>query len=129
MRVLSAETRVGLHHLRGGMVTDDDCARIGRRLRALPTERGGLAGLLVGEAPPASGGGEGVDLPFELLAAGGDPGAPDQPDPLEHIERANVVGAHCGFLPRATARGEFRSAPYFSSRGGTSAGVKPSVRP
>ncbi|MER6441274.1 replicative DNA helicase [Streptomyces sp. NPDC001185] len=32
MRVLSAEARVGLHHLRGGTVTDDDWARIGRRL-------------------------------------------------------------------------------------------------
>ncbi|MFJ8158861.1 replicative DNA helicase [Streptomyces sp. NPDC094468] len=32
MRLLSAEARVGLHHLRGGTVTDDDWARIGRRL-------------------------------------------------------------------------------------------------
>ncbi|KAB2977491.1 replicative DNA helicase [Streptomyces sp. SS1-1] len=32
MRLLSAEARVGLHHLRGGTVTDDDWRRIGRRL-------------------------------------------------------------------------------------------------
>lgn len=38
---------------------------------------GVLAGLLIREDLPASGGGEGVDLPFELLPAGGDPGVSD----------------------------------------------------
>lgn len=32
MRLLSAEARVGLHHLRSGNVTDDDWSRIARRL-------------------------------------------------------------------------------------------------
>lgn len=35
MRLLSAEARVGLHHLRGGTVTDDDWARIARRMPAI----------------------------------------------------------------------------------------------
>ncbi|WP_307160628.1 replicative DNA helicase [Streptomyces rishiriensis] len=46
MRVLSAEARVGLHHLRGGTVTEDDWARIGRRLPAI-----GEARLHVDDSP------------------------------------------------------------------------------
>ncbi|MEV6134324.1 replicative DNA helicase [Streptomyces violaceusniger] len=46
MRVLSAEARVALHHLRGGTVTDDDWARIGRRLPAI-----GEARLHVDDSP------------------------------------------------------------------------------
>jgi hypothetical protein len=38
---------------------------------------GVLAGLLVREDLPASGGGEGVDLPVELLSAAGHPRVPD----------------------------------------------------
>jgi hypothetical protein len=37
----------------------------------------GLAGLLVGEDPAAAGLFEGVDLPFEVLATGRDPGVAD----------------------------------------------------
>jgi hypothetical protein len=33
--------------------------------------------MLLGEDAPASGGGEGVELPFEFLAAGGDAGVAD----------------------------------------------------
>ncbi|WP_432029920.1 replicative DNA helicase [Streptomyces sp. 1222.5] len=39
MRVLSAEARVALHHLRGGTVTDEDWARMGRRLPAIGESR------------------------------------------------------------------------------------------
>jgi replicative DNA helicase len=46
MRVLSAEARVALHHLRGGTVTDDDWARIGRRLPAI-----GEASLHIDDSP------------------------------------------------------------------------------
>ncbi len=46
MRVLSAEARVALHHLRGGTVTDDDWKRIGRRLPAI-----GEARLHVDDSP------------------------------------------------------------------------------
>ncbi|GHJ18882.1 replicative DNA helicase [Streptomyces albus] len=46
MRVLSAEARVGLHHLRGGTATDEDWARIGRRLPAI-----GEARLHVDDSP------------------------------------------------------------------------------
>ncbi|WP_411292859.1 replicative DNA helicase [Streptomyces sp. FBKL.4005] len=46
MRVLSAEARVALHHLRGGTVTDDDWARVGRRLPAI-----GAARLHVDDSP------------------------------------------------------------------------------
>ncbi|MDQ0808763.1 replicative DNA helicase [Streptomyces sp. B3I7] len=46
MRVLSAEARVALHHLRGGTVTDDDWTRIGRRLPAI-----GEARLHVDDSP------------------------------------------------------------------------------
>jgi replicative DNA helicase len=46
MRVLSAEARVALHHLRGGTVTDEDWARIGRRLPAI-----GEASLHIDDSP------------------------------------------------------------------------------
>jgi replicative DNA helicase len=46
MRVLSAEARVALHHLRGGTLTDDDWVRIGRRLPAI-----GEARLHVDDSP------------------------------------------------------------------------------
>ncbi|MFE2585447.1 replicative DNA helicase [Streptomyces sp. NPDC059378] len=49
MRLLSAEARVGLHHLRGGTVTDEDWARIGRRLPAI-----GEARLHVDDSPGLS---------------------------------------------------------------------------
>ncbi|MEU9797203.1 replicative DNA helicase [Streptomyces sparsogenes] len=39
MRVLSAEAKVGLHHLRGGTVTDEDWVRIGRRLPDIGSAR------------------------------------------------------------------------------------------
>jgi hypothetical protein len=45
--------------------------------------QGVLAGFLVGEDPPAVGGGERADLAFELLPAGGDPGVADA-DAGEH---------------------------------------------
>jgi replicative DNA helicase len=49
MRVLSAEARVALHHLRGGTVTDDDWARIGRRLPDI-----GAARLHIDDSPGLS---------------------------------------------------------------------------
>lgn len=49
MRLLSAEARVGLHHLRGGTVTDDDWQRIGRRLPDI-----GSANLHVDDSPGLS---------------------------------------------------------------------------
>ncbi|MFF7566628.1 replicative DNA helicase [Streptomyces pseudovenezuelae] len=39
MRLLSAEARVGLHHLRGGTVTDTDWERMGRRLPDIGSAR------------------------------------------------------------------------------------------
>jgi replicative DNA helicase len=46
MRVVSAEARVGLHHLRGGTLTDDDWACVGRRLPDI-----GAARLHVDDSP------------------------------------------------------------------------------
>ncbi|MFJ3673785.1 replicative DNA helicase [Streptomyces sp. NPDC090106] len=49
MRLLSAEARVGLHHLRGGTLTDEDWTRMGRRMGDI-----GQARLHVDDSPGLS---------------------------------------------------------------------------